>query len=65
MIVCRQEVFERLKRGDKLYESGNTMLFKDGNSCHPATDSYLIEQGLVKITGKMGRRVYSWLAHET
>ena len=60
MIIKRQEVIDRLKRGDRLRESGNTMLFKDGASCSAATSIYLLERGLVKVTGGVGRVAYSW-----
>lgn len=60
MIINRDKVIERLKAGEILRESGNTMVFKDGNWCSAATDIYLRERGLVKITGRIGRRAYSW-----
>jgi len=60
MIIRRSEVMERLKNGEKLRESGNTMEFKDGKACSAATEIYLREHGLVKITGKVGRLTYSF-----
>ena len=60
MILNRKLVIERLKTGDKLRESGNTMLFHDGKSCSATTEIYLRENGLVKITGSLSKRVYSW-----
>jgi len=60
MILNRKLVIERLKDGEKLLESGNTMLFPDGKSCSTATEIYLRENGLVKITGSLSKRVYSW-----
>ena len=60
MILKREKVIEHLKAGEELRESGNTMMLNDGNSCSGATEIYLRENGLVKITGGIGRRVYSW-----
>lgn len=60
MVLNREKVIERLKVGEKLRECGNTMIFKDEYSCSAATAIYLREKGMVKITGGVGRRVYSW-----
>jgi len=60
MRVNRQKVIERLKNGEKLKEAGNTMMFLNGDTCSGATEIYLREKGLVKITGGVGRQVYSW-----
>ena len=60
MRLNRQQVIERLKAGEKLEESGNTMVFSNGDSCTGATEIYLRENGLVNITGDVGRLVYSW-----
>lgn len=60
MVINRQKVIERLKNGEKLRESGNTMMFSNGDSCSGATEIYLRENRLVKITGGLGREVYSW-----
>jgi len=59
MIINRQKAIDRLKSGEKLRESGNTMLFKNGDSCSGATEIYLRDHGLVKITGGVGRTVFS------
>jgi len=61
MRLNRQQVIGRLRIGEKLRESGNIMMFKNGDSCSAWTEVYLREEGLVKITGRVGRRVYSWL----
>jgi len=60
MRLSREMVIERLKAGEKLKESGNTMIFRDGSSCTGATEIYLRGSGLVEITGEIGRQVYSW-----
>lgn len=60
MQLNRQDVIKRLKGGEKLRESGNTMMFKNGDSCTAATDIYLRDKGLVKVIGRVGRTVYSW-----
>lgn len=60
MIINRQKVIERLKNGEKLREVGNTMLFDNGDSCSGYTEMWLVENGLVKVTGNLAHRVYSW-----
>ena len=60
MIISRQRVIERLKSGERLKELGNTMVFRDGDTCSARTDIYLREKGLVKVIGRIGRMVYSW-----
>jgi hypothetical protein len=59
MKLNRHKVIERLKNGDKLRESGNTMIFPNGDFCTAATEIYLREGGLIKITGGVGRQIYS------
>ncbi len=60
MRLNRQQAIKRLKDGEKLYESGNTKMFKDGNSVTAETDIYLREHQLVKGIGRLGHRIYSW-----
>jgi len=64
MMLNRQQVIERLKAGDILHESGNTMMFKNGDFCTAATDIYLREKNLVKVSGGVGRTQYSWLVQQ-
>ena len=59
MRLNRKQVIKRLGNGEKLKESGNTMMFVNGDFCTAATEIYLRENGLVKITGKIGRQRYS------
>jgi len=62
-LLNRLQVIERLKAGEKMHEEGNTMMFKNGDFCTAATDIYLRDNGLVKITGGLNK-VYSWRYQE-
>jgi len=61
MIINRQRVIERLKAGEKLKESGNTFMFKNGDSCSASTEIWLLENNLVKVSGWLSNRKLSWL----
>jgi len=62
MIVNRQKVIERLKAGEQLRESGNTFLFKNGDSCSGYTEIFLRENNLVRVSGSVAHRRLSWLS---
>ncbi len=59
-VLNRKQVIERLKAGEKLHESGNTMVFPDDKSCSGWTHIWLLENNIVKVSGGVGHRILSW-----
>lgn len=58
--VNRKQVIERLKAGEILRESGNSLMFKDGSCPNGWTEIWLIEKGYIITKDNHYPKKYRW-----